>query len=86
MKQHVWKLQDAKSRFSRVVENAITQGPQIITRYGTEAVIVLSYEEYRWMFMRQRELFELIRESPTAGADNTCMTTLDPGEHGDERE
>jgi prevent-host-death family protein len=42
MKQQVWQLQEAKNRFSQVVERALKQGPQIITRHGIEAVIVLS--------------------------------------------
>jgi antitoxin Phd len=67
MKQQVWQLQDAKNRFSRVVEQAIQQGPQIITRHGIEAVIVMSYQEYRRMMLSQNKLSDFFRESPLAG-------------------
>jgi prevent-host-death family protein len=67
MKQQVWQLQDAKNRFSRVVEQAIQQGPQIITRHGIEAVIVMSYQEYRRMMLSQSKLSDFFRESPLAG-------------------
>jgi antitoxin Phd len=67
MKQQVWQLQEAKNRFSQVVEHAIRQGPQIITRHGVEAVIVLSYQEYRRMLLSQNKLSEFFRESPLAG-------------------
>ena len=42
----IWKLQDAKSQFSKVVENALKSGPQYVTRRGTRAVVVLSVRDY----------------------------------------
>lgn len=42
----VWKLQEAKAQFSRVVENALKIGPQYVTRRGTKAVVVLSARDY----------------------------------------
>lgn len=42
----IWKLQDAKSRFSKLVQDALTRGPQFVSRRGEEAVVVLSVEEY----------------------------------------
>jgi prevent-host-death family protein len=41
-----WQLQTAKNRFSEVVEQARTQGPQIVTRHGAEAVVVLGIDDY----------------------------------------
>lgn len=42
----VWKLQEAKAQFSRVVENALKIGPQYVTRRGTKTVVVLSAQDY----------------------------------------
>jgi prevent-host-death family protein len=42
-----WQLQDAKQQFSRVVERARTEGPQLVTRNGKEVAVVLDVEEYR---------------------------------------
>ena len=42
----IWKLQDAKSQFSKVVEEALRKGPQYVTRRGIEAVVILSTKEY----------------------------------------
>ncbi len=42
-----WPVQDAKARFSELIELAITEGPQTITRHGAERVVVLSVEDYR---------------------------------------
>ena len=41
-----WKLQDAKARFSEVVDRAIDDGPQVVTRHGKKAVVVVAYEEF----------------------------------------
>ncbi len=42
-----WKLQDAKAKFSEVVNNAISIGPQHVTRRGQEVAVILSAKEYR---------------------------------------
>ena len=42
----MWTLQDAKNRFSEVVDAAITGKPQEVTRRGKPAVVVLSATEY----------------------------------------
>ena len=41
-----WSLQDAKNRFSAVVEAALRQGPQAVTRRGRPAVTVIATAEY----------------------------------------
>lgn len=42
----MWTLQDAKNRFSAVVEAALAGRPQEVSRRGRPAVVVLSAEEY----------------------------------------
>jgi len=42
----MWTLQDAKNRFSAVVDAAIAGDPQEVTRRGKPAVVVLSATEY----------------------------------------
>jgi antitoxin Phd len=42
-----WQLQEAKQRFSEVVRRALSEGPQVVTRHGEEAVVVVSAREYR---------------------------------------
>ena len=62
----IWQLQEAKNKLSEVVEEAISHGPQVITKRGVEAVIVLSYAEYRKMILRQKPLSVFFQESPLA--------------------
>jgi len=37
-----WQVQEAKTRFSEVIERARTEGPQTITRHGAERAVVLT--------------------------------------------
>ncbi len=43
----IWQVQDAKTRFSELLERARSDGPQTITRHGTARAVVLSIEDYR---------------------------------------
>jgi prevent-host-death family protein len=65
----IWQLQEAKNKFSRVVDNAVTSGPQIITKRGKEVVIVLSYVEYQQMIASRGSLSAFFRDSPLVGVD-----------------
>jgi antitoxin Phd len=67
--KHIWQLQEAKNKFSEVVEGALSQGPQLVTKRGVEAVIVLSCKDYRKLLVSQKTLSEFFRQSPLAGAD-----------------
>ena len=40
-------FQEAKQQFSRLVERARTEGPQLVTRNGKEVAVVLDVDEYR---------------------------------------
>jgi len=44
-----WQLQEAKSRFSEVVDMALKEGPQFVTRRGQDAVVILAASDYRRM-------------------------------------
>ncbi len=59
-----WQLQDAKSRFSEVVKKARKDGPQIVTRRGVEAVVVISIEEYPRLIHPKTNLVTFFKESP----------------------
>ena len=41
-----WTLQDAKNKFSAVVDAAMKGEPQMVTKRGHDAVVVLSSEEF----------------------------------------
>ena len=59
-----WQLQDAKNRFSEVVERALKEGPQTVTRHGKAAVIIVSVADYEKSQVTRKSLIELLRECP----------------------
>ena len=64
-----WQLQEAKNKLSEVVDAALVDGPQVITRRGRATAILLSYEDYRKLVVSQQRLSDFFRESPLAGLD-----------------
>ena len=42
-----WPVQDAKARFSELLDASIRDGPQVVTRRGVETVVVVPVEEWR---------------------------------------
>jgi prevent-host-death family protein len=67
--QRVWQIQEAKNKLSEVVEGALEEGPQILTRRGVEVAVVLSFSEYQQMKREQTSLFEFFQRSPLAELD-----------------
>jgi prevent-host-death family protein len=41
-----WQLQDAKNQFSKVVQKAQQEGPQVVTLRGERAVVIVSARDY----------------------------------------
>jgi prevent-host-death family protein len=60
----IWQLQTAKQRFSEVVERARRDGPQVVTKHGKEAVVIVDADEYRRLTSDGQELVEFIRSAP----------------------
>jgi prevent-host-death family protein len=67
--QRVWQIQEAKNKLSEVVEGALEEGPQILTRRGIEVAVVLSFSEYQEMKKKQTSLLEFFQRSPLAELD-----------------
>ena len=61
---HTWQLQEAKNKFSELVEKAQYEGPQFVTKHGKESVVVLSVEEYQNIVKPKSNLFQFIQASP----------------------
>ena len=69
MLKNSWQLQDAKNRFSNLVEKAKNIGPQIVTKHGEEAVVVLSISEYRKLLKPEQNITRFFQKSPLADYD-----------------
>lgn len=42
-----WPVQDAKARFSEFLEACLSDGPQLVTRRGAEAAVLVRVDEWR---------------------------------------
>lgn len=60
----VWQVQEAKSRFSELIEEANNKGPQVITRHGSERAVVMSIRDYRKMTAHRPSLKEYLLGGP----------------------
>ncbi len=46
-----WPVQDAKARFSELLERCLSEGPQTVTKRGVEAAVLVPAQE--WHRMKQ---------------------------------
>jgi antitoxin Phd len=60
----VWQVQEAKTRLSEVIEEAISKGPQFITRHGSERAVILSVKDYRALTAHKPDLREYLLGGP----------------------
>ena len=44
---HAWPVQDAKARFSEFLDACLSEGPQMVTRRGAEAAVLVPVDEWR---------------------------------------
>jgi antitoxin Phd len=42
-----WPVQDAKARFSEMLETCLREGPQIVTKRGADAAVLAPMTEWR---------------------------------------
>jgi prevent-host-death family protein len=59
-----WHLQDAKNNFSKVVQKAISEGPQTVTLRGKRTAVVLSAEEFDRLSNRKPSFVEHLLSGP----------------------
>ncbi len=45
--RHIWPVQDAKARFSELLETTVGEGPQIITKRGVETAVLVPIDRWR---------------------------------------
>ena len=43
----VWPVQDAKARFSELLETCLREGPQLVTRRGLDSAVLVPFDEWR---------------------------------------
>ncbi len=43
----IWPVQDAKARFSELLDACVSEGPQVVTRRGTETAVLVPIDEWK---------------------------------------
>ena len=74
-----WQVQDAKNRFSEMLERARKDGPQTVTRHGRKVAVVLSHEEFEKLSRPKDSLVDYFRNSPLAGVELDITRSRDTG-------
>ena len=60
-----WQVQDAKARFSELLEASLREGPQVVTRRGIEAAILVPIEEWHRLKHTARPTLKQLLLVPT---------------------
>ena len=70
-----WPVQDAKSRSSELLDTTLAEGPQIVTKRGVEAAVLVPIEQWRNLErMTRPDLKDLLLDP--GGADRRpCAAT-----------
>ena len=64
----IWPVQDAKARFSELLETCLREGPQIVTRRGAEAAVLVPVDDWRRLQRSARPTLKelLLADEPRA--------------------
>jgi prevent-host-death family protein len=67
----VWPVQEAKARFSELLEVCLREGPQVVTRRGVETAVLAPMAEWRRLYQSARPSLKelLLADTPRAGLD-----------------
>jgi prevent-host-death family protein len=66
---HTWPVQDAKARFSEFLDACLAEGPQLVTRRGAEAAVLVPVEEWRRLSASDRPSLKALLLQDTARTD-----------------
>lgn len=66
---NVWPVQDAKSRFSELLDACVSEGPQVVTRRGAETAVLVPIEEWKRLRNAARPSLKELLLSAAARAD-----------------
>ena len=68
MSAQTWTVAQAKAKFSEIIDRAMSEGPQTVTRKGRTAVVVVDAEEWNRKTKRVGTLADFFASSPLRGS------------------
>jgi len=66
---HIWPVQDAKARFSELLDACVSEGPQVVTRRGTETAVLVPIDEWRRLQAAARSSLKQLLLADSARTD-----------------
>ena len=66
---HTWPVQDAKARFREFLDACLLEGPQMVTKRGAEAAVLVPVQEWRRLQSAARPSLKQLLLSDVARAD-----------------
>jgi antitoxin Phd len=63
-----WQIQEARMRFSEMLERTLREGPQTVTRHGKSVAVLISVDQYQ-LLSAGRTFKELLASAPLPGIE-----------------
>jgi antitoxin Phd len=65
----VWQVQDAKARFSELLDDCLSEGPQLVTKRGVDAAVLVPVHEWKRLQDNARPTLKALLLSDDARSD-----------------
>ena len=69
-----WTTKDAESRFDELLDAALAEGPQIVTKHGVDTAVVVEVEQWRRLEKTARPNLKESLLAPEARTENLTPT------------
>jgi prevent-host-death family protein len=73
-----WQVQEAKARFSELIDATLRHGPQVVTRRGVETAVVVPIEQWRQLERDMRRDVKQWLLAPEARTENLVPPRVEP--------
>lgn len=64
-----WQIQEAKNKFSELIDKTLSEGPQVVTKHGTEVAVVMPIDQFRRLTAPKQRLGDFLLNSPLRNSE-----------------
>jgi len=64
-----WQIQEAKNKFSELIDKTLSEGPQVVTKHGTEVAVVMPIDQFRKLTAPKQRLGDFLLNSPLRNSE-----------------
>ncbi len=64
-----WQIQEAKNKFSELIDKTLSEGPQTVTKHGTEVAVVMPIDQFRKLTAPKERLGDFLLNSPLRSSE-----------------